>query len=368
MKKTRFVSQAQQQQQFVAALRKNVNAYFKENGISQKGNFSVGVQIATMLALYVTPYVLVLSLPMAGWAAALMCVLAGIGLAGIGMCVMHGGAHGAISNREWVNKLLGATMNLLGNTVFTWKVQHNLLHHTYTNIDGMDRDIDSKGPIRLCDHAPLHKIHRYQYIHAFFFYGMMTFSMLVKDFVQLRDYHRQGITAKQKVNVKLEYLKMIAIKVVHVGLFIGLPILLTDFAWWQVLIGFAIMHWTGGFILSVIFQLAHVVEGVDQPLPNSEGVIENDWIIHELQTTANFARNNKLLGWYVGGLNFQVEHHLFPNICHVHYPQIAPIVEKTALEYGYPYIQKPTFLAAIASHIHRLRQLGKPALQNLPSH
>ncbi len=359
MKKARFIAQDKQEQQFAAALRKNVNNYFKENGISPKANTAVVFQSINMLALYIIPFLLVLILPMPGWLALLMPIVAGIGLAGIGMCVMHGGAHEAISNRKWINNLLGWTMNLLGNSVFTWKVQHNMLHHTYTNISGMDRDIATKGPIRLSEHAPEGSVHRFQYIHAFFFYGLMTLSMMVKDFSQLFDYRRQGITQKQQVSFGWTLTKMIVIKIVHFSIFIGLPILLTDFAWWQVIIGWFLMHWTGGFILSVIFQLAHVVEGVEQPMPDADGLIENDWVIHEMRTTANFARNNRLLNWYIGGLNFQIEHHIFPNICHIHYPKIAPIVEATAREYGVPYILKPTLWDALVSHARRLKELGR---------
>jgi linoleoyl-CoA desaturase len=361
MKKTRFIAQDKQEQQFAVALRKNVNRYFQDNGISQKANTAVVFQTLNMLALYIVPFVLVLVLPIPGWAAGLLAVVAGIGLAGIGMCVMHGGAHEAISGHKWVNALLGGTMNLLGNSVFTWKVQHNMLHHTFTNISGLDRDIATKGPIRLSEHTTVQKIHRFQYIHAFFFYGLMTLSMMIKDFTQLIEYRQQGITQKQKVNFGWALTKMVLIKVVHFGIFIGLPLLLTDFTWWQIGLGWFIMHWTGGFILSVIFQLAHVVEGVEQPMPGEEGLIHNDWVVHEMRTTANFARNNWLLNWYIGGLNFQIEHHIFPNICHIHYPKIAPIVEATALEYGIPYILKPTLWDALVSHVRRLRELGRVA-------
>jgi linoleoyl-CoA desaturase len=251
-------------------------------------------------------------------------------------------------------------MYLLGSNVFNWKIQHNILHHTNTNIDGFDGDIDSKGPIRLSHSAPYKKFHRYQHIHAFFFYGLMTLSKLVQDFTQLAEYNKAGITRQLKRNPVWEYIKMVALKILYLFIFIGLTIFFTDFTWWQVLIGFLIMHWTAGFILSIIFQLAHVVEGAEQPLPNHDGIVENDWAVHELATTANFGRNNWLLTWYVGGLNFQIEHHLFPHICHVHYSAISPIVERTAIEYGLNYNLKPRFRDAVRSHIRMLKVLGRP--------
>lgn len=359
MKKARFIAHDKQQQAFAAVLRNKVNAYFKDNGISQKGNGEVAAQTSVMLGLYLVPYLLMMVLPVPMWLAAIFSIVSGVGLAGIGMCVMHGAAHDAFSHRPWVNKLFGATMNLLGNSLFTWKVQHNMLHHTYTNIDGLDRDIETKGPIRLSEHQPLRWYHRFQYVHAFPGYMFMTLSMLIKDFVQLADYRRQGITEKQKVAFGPALAKMIGIKLLHVTVFIVLPAVLTDFTWWQCILGWLAMHFTAGFIMSTVFQLAHVVEGVEQPLPSSEGIVADDWVVHEMRTTANFARGSRLLSWYVGGLNFQIEHHLFPHICHVHYPKIAPIVEETAKEWGVPYIVKPTLWAAIASHVRKLRELGR---------
>ncbi len=296
---------------------------------------------------------------MNAWFAMLMAILMGIGMAGIGMCVMHDAVHGSYSKKEWVNKILGGTMYLLGSNVFNWKIQHNMLHHAYTNIEGYDQDIESKGPIRLSQHAPLRKFHRYQYIHAFFFLWIIDYFKTDKRLTQLAQYNKAGITRQYHVNPTFEYVKMILVKIIYLFVFIGLSLWFTPFSWWQILLGFFIMHLTAGCILSTVFQMAHVVEGTAQPLPNAEGIIESEWAVHELRTTSDFARNNLFLNWYVGGLNFQIEHHLFPNICHIHYHKIAPIVERTAKEFGFDYNLKPTFVNALHSHIRRLKELGK---------
>lgn len=361
MKTVKFVCLDERQRQFAAAVRKNVNDYFKEKGISTKGNLFLVIQSIAMLAIYIVPFVLIMTTPMILSIAILMVILMGIGMAGVGMCVMHDGVHGSYSKKDWVNNLAGATMFLLGSSVLNWKIQHNVLHHTYTNIEGNDEDIAVRGPIRLSEHAPLLKTHRFQYIHAFFFYGLMTIFKLTKDFAQLARYNKAGLTRQHHSNAGIEYIKMIAVKLLYLFVFIGLPILFTTFSWWQVLIGFFIMHWVGGLIMSAIFQMAHVVEGAVQPLPNAEGIIETEWAVHELRTTSDFARNNLFFNWYAGGLNFQIEHHLFPNICHVHYRSIAPIVENTAKQFGFVYNLKPTFADALASHIRRLKELGKQA-------
>jgi linoleoyl-CoA desaturase len=214
------------------------------------------------------------------------------------------------------------------------------------------------GPIRLSQNAPLRKIHRYQHIHAFFFYGLLTVSKLIKDFTQLSEFNKADITRKYHINPSFEYMKMIFFKTIYLCVFIGLPLLFTQYDWLRILVGFFIMHWTAGYILSITFQMAHVAEIAEQPLPNADGIIESEWAVHQLRTTSDFARNNLLLNWYIGGLNFQIEHHLFPNICHIHYRKIAPIVEKTAKEFGFNYNLKPTLINAFNSHFRRLKELG----------
>lgn len=362
MQPIKFTPANQIERTFGTEVRERVNAYFKENGISPKGNSALAIQTIVLLSLYLVPFILILTVPMNGWIAILLSVIMGVGTAGVGMSVMHDAVHGSYSGKNWVNHLLSGSMYLLGANILNWKIQHNMLHHTYTNISEYDKDIESKGPIRLCEHAPLKPIHRYQHIHAFFFYGLMTLSKLYQDFPQLAEYKRRGILDQLGRSMTREYVKVALIKIMYFGIFVGLPILLTPFAWWQVLLGFVIMHWTAGAILATVFQLAHVVEGADQPMPDEAGVVEHDWAAHELRTTSNFAPNNLILNWYIGGLNFQIEHHLFPHICHIHYRKIYPIVAETAREFGLPYNIKPSFRSALKSHVKRLKELGQRAV------
>lgn len=347
------------QQQFATTVRKNVNDYFKNNNLSIKGNWKMIIKTIIMLAAYITPFILLLTIPINIWATIPLLILMGTGMAGIGMSVMHDAAHGSYSHKQWLNNLLSSTMYILGSNTFNWKIQHNILHHAYTNITEADEDIDSRGLLRLSKHAPLKKVHKYQHIHAFFLYGLLTIAKLINDFTQLIKYNKTGITKKHLINPTIEYLKMISVKIIYLFTFIILPVLATPFTWWQVLIGFLIVQWTSGLILSTIFQMAHVVEGVQQPLPNKDGIIKNNWAVHELITTSDFARNNLFLNWYIGGLNFQIEHHLFPNICHIHYRKISSIVEQTAHEFGLPYNLKPSFFNALNSHIRKLKSLGR---------
>lgn len=357
MNTLRFISNDKQEQMFVKTLRLKINSYFKDNQLSTKANTAMIFKTIVLLSSYVMPFFILLFVPAPGWMAVLLAVVMGFGIAGVGMGVMHDACHGAYSKHAWVNNLLAGTLYLLGSNVLNWKIQHNVLHHTYTNISGMDEDIDDKGPIRLSENRPLRFYHRYQFVYAFLFYGLMTISMLTNDFTRLYSYHKAGLLKTQNKKLSSEFIKMLIRKVVYLLVIIGLPLLITDYSIWQILFGFFIMHWTASIILSFIFQMAHVVEGAGQPLARAN--MNSDWSVHQLNTTSDFARNNKFLTWYVGGLNFQIEHHLFPNICHIHYKHLAPIVEQTAVEFGLVYNLKPSFSSALLSHVYRLKELGR---------
>lgn len=345
---------------FFSTLRGRVNQHFKDNQITRYGNREIFIKSIVLLGVYLGAYISILFL---SWPALWLLpfvILMGISKAGIGMTVMHDALHGSYSKSKLVNQLMGNSIYLLGSNASVWKIQHNLLHHTYTNIHGKDEDIDDKAVIRLSRQAPLKSFHAYQHIYAFFLYGFLTIHRTIDEAFKLSNYHKEGILKRQKKNVTKEFTLLIGFKILYLFFMLGLPMLITPLLWWQVLLGFLIMHMIAGFILATIFQFAHIVEGADQPMPNTEGNIENEWAIHQLSTTANFARNSRLLNWYIGGLNYQIEHHLFPNISHVHYRQISKIVEKTATEFELPYNVKATVADAFVSHMRILRQLGKP--------
>ena len=350
------------QRAFARDVRRNVQAYFSETGRSTKGTVGLWVKVVVMLSLYVLPLVALIALQLTGWWAVASAVVMGVGMAGLGMSVMHDGVHGSSSRHAWVNKLLGSSMNLMGSSVLTWRIQHNGMHHTHTNIDQVDGDLDSRGLLRFSEHAPLKPIHRFQHLHAFFFYGLLTITKLVVDFQTLAEFNRNGMTKAQKVDPQGAVWRLVGVKFLYLAIFLGLPLAFSALPWWGVIGCFALTHFVASVILGTVFQLAHIVEEAVQPLPDAQGVVAMDWTVHELHTTANFTRTNRLLGWYIGGLNFQVEHHLFPHICHVHYHRIAPIVERTARQYGVPYHHHPTLLGALASHVRRLKALGRPAV------
>lgn len=348
------------EQEFYTTLSQRVNNYFKSRNLSRNANAEMVFKTIFMLSLFFVPYLISISgLVTAFWVYFLLCLVMGAGIAGIGLSIMHDANHGAYSAKPWVNDLMGYTLNLVGASSFNWRIQHNVLHHTYTNIYEVDEDISPRGALRMSPDSPWKPFHRFQHIYAWFLYGLMTIIWVVgKDFFRLVRYQRNGLVKKSRANIITEWLILLSTKIVYISYILVIPMLLLPFAWWQILIGFLGMHYVAGFVLAIVFQPAHVVEGTSYLMPDAEGNLENSWAVHQLHTTTNFAHRNRVLSWYVGGLNFQVEHHLFPNICHVHYRNIARIVRETAAEFGLPYKMKETFVDALIAHGRHLRQLG----------
>jgi linoleoyl-CoA desaturase len=359
MKTIKFHSNNSNEKEFTHEVRKRVRAYFKSHNISKSGNLNLYLKTVVMLAAYFVPFIIILTWPISTLTALFMAILMGIGEAGIGMSVMHDGAHGSYSSKKWINKIMASTMFLLGSNNFNWRVQHNIKHHSYTNIYNYDLDISNVSIIRLCEHAPIKKYHRYQHLYAFPLYGLMTFARLFGEISVLLNLNKTGVTKQLNINPALELIKLISIKIIYLAIIIGLPLILTSFSLWQILIGFIAIHVTAGMIMTTVFQMAHVVEGTHQPLPIKNNLIPHEWMIHELRTTSDFGRKNGLFSWYIGGLDFQIEHHLFQNISHVHYPKIANIVKQTSEEFGLTYNLKPTMFHALGSHYRRLKELGR---------
>jgi linoleoyl-CoA desaturase len=360
MNKTKALTFAATNRDFSTAINKKVNEYFKNNNLSKHANPEMVIKTVCMFLAYFAPYVLIMTGIVSSLPGLLISLLVmSLGLGGIGLSVMHDANHGAYAKRTWINTILGYSMNLIGANAFNWKMQHNVMHHSFTNVHEEDEDISPRGALRLSPHTEWKKLHRYQFIYAWFLYGLMTIVWLFfKDFLRLSMYHKNGLVKKQNASVTREWVILIGTKLLYVGYIFILPLIFTSLSWWAVLIGIFIMHYIAGFILAIIFQPAHVVEGTAYPLPDENRHMENNWAVHQLLTTSNFGNNSRWFSWYVGGLNFQIEHHLFPNICHVHYRKIAVLVKETASEFGLPYRSTRTFFEALVSHMRILKQLG----------
>lgn len=346
--------------EFAKELKAAVNDYFEENNLSKHANGAMVAKTVILLTLYFGAYGLIISGNFGLWSMAFLCFVMGIGMAGIGFSISHDALHGAYSSNKTVNRWLGYTFDLLGANSYIWKITHNIIHHTYTNIYEHDEDLEVAEFIRLSPNAEYKPIHRVQHILAFIAYGFATlFWAFIKDY----KYFLQSSLGpyEDKTHPAREWVTLFITKILYYGYMIVLPYILLPITWWQLAIGFLILHFTAGIILGVIFQLAHVVEETEHPTENEEGNIENAWMIHQLETTSNFAHNNDLLCWYIGGLNYQIEHHLFPGICSIHYPEISSIVRQKTEKYGIPYNYHETLGVAIKSHYETLKEFGDPA-------
>ena len=346
--------------QFYNILKSRVDQYFIDNKISQHANTTMVLKTIVMLSLYFVPYLLIMTQGYSILGLWLCSGIMGLGLAGIGMSVMHDANHDAYSANPFINKLVSQSLTLVGGNNRNWKTQHNVLHHTYTNIYGHDRDIDSKVIMRFSPAGKYHRIQKVQVFYVFFFYSIMSlYWTTAKDFVQYFEFNKQGQHRDSGFQKFITLMGLIIWKAIYFTYVFVLPMIFLHVSFLQVLVGFLTLHTIAGLILSIVFQLAHVVEDAKFPIPDDKGNIQNEWAIHQLETTADFSRNSWLITYFVGGLNYQTEHHLFPRICHIHYPKIAPIVEATAKEFGIQYIYNETILKALKSHMSIISKLGK---------
>jgi linoleoyl-CoA desaturase len=342
---------------FFQSLKASVDAYFVENNIKKTGNRHLYIKTIVLIPLAALLYVSLLVFPMSALAGIFLSALLGFVLACIGFNVMHDACHGSYSTKSRVNELLGLSLNALGGNAFIWKQKHNVIHHTYTNVDGMDDDIAKSPLMRQCSTQTWTPAHRIQHIYVVLIYAISSFAwVFIMDFTKYlsRKVYR---TPLQPMKTS-DHLIFWGSKVLYAIFYIVIPVLAVGWQAWA--IGFAAMHVLLGFTLAIVFQLAHVVEETSFELVGEEAlVIENEWAIHQINTTSNFAPGNKVISWLVGGLNYQVEHHLFPRISHVHYPEISKIVEAKCKEFNVQYNCMPTMTSAVRSHFRFMRDLGR---------
>ncbi|MDQ3072648.1 MAG: acyl-CoA desaturase [Bacteroidota bacterium] len=343
---------------FYNAVRSRVDGYFKDKGISQHGNWEMIFKVVFYISGLAVPYLLLVLGNFSVPVQFLLWGLVGFFSACIGLNICHDAIHGALSGNKTLNKSLGLLFNVVGANAYLWSIMHNVVHHTYTNIEGHDEDIESVPILRMSPHQKLRKVHRYQYLFALPMYGFGSISwVFFKDYIKF--FKKKIGNYDTKNHPKIEYFNLFFFKAVYYTLFLIIPLIVISAPWYVILGGFVFGHLIEGFTLAIVFMLAHVVEETHFPIPDEKGRMQNAWAIHQLYTTANFARNNRLANFICGGLNFQIEHHLFPKICHVHYRPISEIVKKTALEYNLPYYDNPSFMGAVRSHVRFLKRLGR---------
>lgn len=341
---------------FFPSLKASVEEYFRENSLKKTGNTHLHIKTIVLIPAAILLYVSLLVFPMAVLPMILVSSVLGFTLACIGFNVMHDACHGSYSTKGWVNDTLGLTLNALGGNAFIWKQKHNIIHHTYTNVDGLDDDIAKSPLMRQCSTQQWVPMHRFQHFYVVLVYGISSFAwVFIMDFVKYLS-SKVYRTPLQRMSFADHFVFWMS-KVLYIGFYIVLPIYVIGVQSW--VIWFVAMHLVMGFTLAIVFQLAHVVEETEfEMVGEDDKIIENEWAIHQIKTTANFSPDDKVVSWLVGGLNYQVEHHLFPRISHVHYPALSKIVEEKCKEFNLPYNSIPTMVGAVRSHFRFMRMLG----------
>ena len=347
--------------EFTKILRKRVNAYFKDNGISKNANTEMVMKTIFSLSLYIIPYFIVLFAGITNvWLLFLLFILIGVGQTCIGTSVMHDSLHGSYSKNPKTNSIIGLSTVLLGADPLNWQLQHNVIHHTYTNVTGVDEDLEPGFAMRFAPDQEHYWFHKYQHIYASVLYCLTTFLWVtIKDFDKWKEYSKMGLIPKDKAAKQL-----VTITLRKIGYFIvfwAIPIMVLDQPFWLTILMILSMYAVSGLLLSLIFQLAHVMPATSY-IEDPEELAEESRTVHQLRTTANFSMKSKLVFWFFGGLNFQIEHHLFPNICHIHYPAISKIVQKTAAEFNVEYLSYNSLPSAIRHHLSMLKTLGNPSM------
>jgi linoleoyl-CoA desaturase len=345
-------------QSFFTGIKKEVDAYFKDNNLSKTGGWAIYSKAIILLSLAVVLYWAVIWANLPTWLALIGCSLLGFTFASIGFNVMHDANHGAFSNSSKLNDIMGLTLNALGGNAYIWKQKHNIIHHTYTNVDGVDDDI-AKSPLMRQSPTQVWKpAHKFQHFYVVLIYMITSLAwVLIMDFQKYFS-HKIYRTDRWEMSMKEEIIFWGG-KLLYLIAYVIIPIYVVGFTPW--LMGFLIMHVSLGFTLAIVFQLAHVVENIHFEEAYDDAIIEEAWAKHQVKTTANFAPKSRLINWYVGGLNFQIEHHLFPKISHVHYPAISGIIKKYCAQHNVPYIQFNTMAQAVGSHFRMMKHLGKAA-------
>jgi linoleoyl-CoA desaturase len=341
---------------FHVELKRRVDEFFLGRGQRRRDCIQAYVKVAILLVSLAGLYALLVFVAWTWWVALPLAVLLGLVAAGVGFNVQHDGGHGAVSKYPWINKVMALTLDLIGGSSYFWRYKHGIFHHTYTNVSGHDTDVELGILGRLAPAQTRLAYHRWQHFYLWPLYGFLAIKWhLYDDFRDVIGGHVGGHRVQRPKGWDL--VTFLAGKAVFFSLAFGIPLLLHSF--WAVFLFYAVVGVVAGVVMSVVFQLAHAVEEADFPQPsNDTGRIENAWAIHQVETTVDFSRRSRVASWLLGGLNFQIEHHLFPHVSHVNYPALSKLVEQTCREWGVRYAEHRSFWAGVASHFRWLRRMG----------
>lgn len=340
-----------------AELVRRVDAYFEETGTSRSGGWRIALKAVVILSWYVGSWVFLVFAAVTWWQVLLGTLSIGLAAAGVGFAVQHDGGHGASSQRKLGNRLAAYGLDLLGGSSYVWSFKHNIIHHQFTNVDGVDDDLEAEPFLRMTEGQSHHWFHRFQHLYFWMAYAWLPPKWhFWDDFASVITGRVGSQTIPRPKGFDL--FALFGFKAFFITFAFVIPLMLHP--WWAVLGVYAVASAVIGITLATVFQLAHCLEEAEfVPIPAEGERLERPWAEHQLATTVDFAPHNTFLTWYLGGLNYQVEHHLFPGISHVHYPAIRRIVESVCAEAGVEHKSNPTFLGALASHRRYLKRMGR---------
>ena len=342
---------------FLDETRREVAAYLAEPGVAAAGRrrlYTKGIVACVLTGGSWAALMFASPGPYLGAALALG-LLAGTML--VAFSVMHDANHGAYFRRRPLNHLLGWTADaVLGISSYAWRVKHNVAHHTYTNVDGYDADITQMPFARLMPVQPPRPWYRFQHIYIWPLYCLMVLRWQAAGDVAA---FRRGSIGRSALRRPRgwDLAGLVGGKAIFVTWALVVPLLV--YPWWLAIGGYLAFSMTIGLVTATTFQLAHCVEEATFAAPSDLHARRRVWAVHEVETTVDFCPRNRVLTWILGGLNYQIEHHLFPRVPHTHYPRIAEIVARNCRAHGISHISQPTLHAALRSHHRHLRSLGR---------
>lgn len=342
---------------FQSELRHRVEEFFRTSGERQRDCPQMYFKTFVLLSAFIFLYVLLVFGASTWWQGIPVAALLGLNAAAIGFNIQHDGGHQAYSRRPWVNRLAALTLDLIGGSSYFWHYKHVVFHHTYPNITGHDTDIDLGALGRLTPYQKRYFFHRWQQFYLWPLYGLIAIKWQLFDDFKDAVLGRVGNHSCPRPR-GWDLVIFLSGKAIFFTLAFGIPLQMHSL--WVVVLFYGIAALTLGMVLSVTFQLAHCVEEAEFAMPVGDPArMENAWAVHQAESTVDFARKSRLIAWLLGGLNFQIEHHLFPKVCHVNYPRMANVIEQTCREFGVKYEMHSSFRAGVASHYRWLRQMGR---------
>ena len=339
---------------FPKVLRRRLEDFFSAGNISPKADLAMWVKIAVGMAVLASSWIALYAFKPDSWKFVSLYLLNAIAQTFLLLNIAHDSNHNAISSVRSVNKALNYVFDLCGISSYMWRILHHRGHHSCINLHGEDDALTGRGVLRFTPHEPRISLQRFQHVYALLMYALFSLDyVFVRDFecffFPSHDYLKQ---AKPPVR---EYVILFVGKAFYLTYMLVLPVVLLGKSLLLVTLAFVLSHLIIGLSVALVFQTTHVIDSTYFPSDRNEF---DNWIQHIFATTADYATENPLVGWLVGGLNHHIVHHLCPFVCHTHYAPLTRIVRQTAEEYGVPYRQHPTMTQAIKHHLLLLKQLG----------